>query len=235
VALGLLIAHGLVEPVRLTGNFSAMFDRSLQALLLASDFGTTLAVRALGLVIIVGSTRKQATASTGIALIGTMLIAASFAFMGHTAADPQRWLLAPLLCVHLIAVAFWFGSLWPLLTVTRLETAAVAGAVIERFSRTALGGVPVILLAGLAMAGLLLPGLASLGTPYGLALLAKLGGFAQLLGLADLNKWRLAPGIALGNPKLVAAFRFSVVAEWVLMVAVITVTAAMTALFSPDH
>jgi putative copper resistance protein D len=235
VALALTILHALVEPVRLSGTWSGVFDASLHSLLLQSDFGTTIAVRVLGLAIIAACLRKSGQGGERFAVIGAALVATSFTLMGHTAADPQRWLLAPLLFVHLIAIAFWFGSLWPLSTVARFESAAVAGAVIGRFSRTALRVVPFILLAGLAMSALLLPGLSSLGTPYGLLLLTKLGGFSMLMALAGLNKWRLARGISLGDQSSVAAFRFSVLAEWILIFAVITVTAVMTGLFSPEH
>lgn len=234
-ALALLTLHALVEPVRLAGAWSGVLDPSLHGLLMSSDFGTTLAVRALGLTLIAGSARAAERSGTGLAMIGATLTAASFAFMGHTAADPQRWLLAPLLLVHLLAIAFWFGSLGPLLTVTRFETADIASKVVARFSRTAICVVPLVLLAGLTMSGLLLPSLASLGTPYGTSLIAKLGGFSLLMVLAALNKLRLGPCVSSGNPSSVRALRISMLAELVLILAVVTVTVVMTALFSPDH
>jgi len=232
-ALALTALHMLVEPVRLVGAWSGIFDRSLHALLLFSDFGTTITVRALGLLLIAASSRQAGRAAAALAIVGATLVTASFTLMGHTAADDQRWLLAPLLFVHLVAIAFWFGSLGPMLTVTRVENPSVAGAVLAQFSGSAAWLVPLILLAGLAMSGLLLPGLSGLATPYGLSLAAKVGGFALLLGLASLNKWRLAPGIARGDRSSIGAFRVSVLAEWVLILAVVTVTAVMTALFTP--
>ena len=235
LALALVLLHVLVEPVRLTGDWTGLLDRSLHALLLSSDFGTTTAVRAMGLIIIASSALSRERQGEALAIVGATLIAASFALMGHTASNPQRWILAPLLLTHLIAIAFWFGSLGPLLTVTRFERPAVAGALIERFSRTAMLVVPFILLAGLAMAGMLLPDMASIGTPYGLALTAKFIGFSVLMALASLNKWRLAPGIAQEARPALVAFRYSVLTEWVLILAVVTITAVMTSLFSPIH
>jgi hypothetical protein len=61
--------------------------------------------------------------------------------------------------------------------------------------------------------------------------LAKVGGFTALIALAALNKWRFGPRIAAGAA---AAFRRGVAVEWVLIAAVLTVTATMTTLFSPD-
>jgi putative copper export protein len=55
---------------------------------------------------------------------------------------------------------------------------------IERFSATATRLVPVILLAGVAMAVVLLPNVAALGEPYGELLIAKVVGFSLLMGLA---------------------------------------------------
>ncbi len=70
------------------------------------------------------------------------------------------------------------------------ESPAIAGAVTEAFSRLAAWIVPLLLLAGLVIAALLLPSLDAIWTSYGLLLLAKLGAFAALMLLGALNKWR---------------------------------------------
>jgi putative copper resistance protein D len=229
------IVHALVEPVRLVGDFSGVFDPSLLALLLGSSFGPTISIRVLGLLLIVGGFVSPSRTGSGLAQIGAALVATSFAFMGHTATNAERWLLAPLLVVHLVTIAFWFGSLWPLLLVLRLEAPAAAGAIIERFSRAAILAVPAIFVAGLAMAVVLLPGISSLGTPYGLSLLAKIAGFSILLALAAMNKWRLVPRISRGDASAPAALTLSIAAEALLIFSVVVITAVMTALFSPEH
>jgi putative copper export protein len=221
--LVLSIGHALVEPARLAGEFSGILDPSLQGMLLASDAGTTTAIRVLGLAMVAGGSLKPSRLGT---------IAASFAFMGHTASDDRRWLLAALLILHLMLVAFWFGALWPLLVAVKRESLAVAGRVIEEFSRVAVWLVPIVFLAGLGLAVAFVPDLASLRTPYGLLLLTKVAGFALLMGLAALNKWRLGARIARGEGAVLQAFRRAVLAEWVLIVGVVTVTATMTGLFS---
>jgi putative copper export protein len=230
--LVLSIGHALVEPARLAGEFSGIFDPSLQGMLLASDAGTTTAIRVLGLAMVAGGSLKPSRLGTLVASMGGTLIAASFAFMGHTASDDRRWLLAALLILHLMLVAFWFGALWPLLMAVKRESLTVAGRVIEEFSRVAVWLVPIVFLAGLGLAVALVPDLASLRTPYGLLLLTKVAGFALLMGLAALNKWRLGARIARGEGAVLQAFRRAVLAEWVLIVGVVTVTATMTGLFS---
>jgi putative copper export protein len=231
----LTIAYQVLEPARLTGELTGILDTSMQAVLLASDLGTATVVRVLGLAMVVLMWLKLSRFGAATALTGSTLVVVSFAFMGHTAADDQRWLLATLLILHLMLVAFWFGALWPFYLASRHETLATSGLIVERFSQLAVWLVPVIFIAGLAMSVLLLPSLASLTTPYGLSLLAKTSGFALLMGLASLNKWRLGPRLAHGDGRAAHAFRCSLAAEWILIAAVLTVTAVMTALFSPTH
>ena len=119
----------------------------------------------------------------------------SFVLTGHTAVH-QRRLLAPLLILHVSIVAFWFGSLGPLRLVLRLEPPATAAAVLTRFSVAAVWLVPLIAVAGAGMALLLLPDVAALRQPYGLALLTKASLFALLMALAAMNRLRLVPALA---------------------------------------
>jgi putative copper export protein len=91
----------------------------------------------------------------------------------------------------------------------------------------------VILLAGIVMAVLLLPNVSALSEPYGELLIAKVVGFAVLMGLAAANKWRLGPALAHG-PVSGLWFRRSVAAEYVLIAAVLAITAVMTSFFSPE-
>lgn len=231
----LTLGHAIAEPARLAGAWSGIVDASLQVLLLGSDFGTATAVRVLGLLAVLTAALRQGRESDGLAVGGAVLVAASFAFMGHTAADPERWLLAPLLTLHLVAIAFWFGALWPLAIVARHEAPAVAGAVLGRFSAIAAWAVPGIFVGGVAMASLLLPDWSSLRTAYGFSLMAKVGGFSTLMVLAALNKWRFGPAIARGDESAVTALRRTIAAEWILIVGIVAVTAAMTALFSVGH
>jgi putative copper export protein len=80
----------------------------------------------------------------------------------------------------------------------------------------------------------LLPDLAALGNSYGRLLILKVVGFSLLLGLASLNKWRLSPALARGNRDARRAFGGSLVAEFVIIAAVLSVTAVMTSLYSPE-
>jgi putative copper export protein len=233
--LVLTLAYQLLLPAQLTGTLAGALDRELQAALWAADPGTSTAVRTMGLVLLLPAWRKWTPLSSAAALAGGTLIAVSFSLIGHTAHDSRRWLLAVLLISHVIAVAFWFGALLPLHAVNQRESAAVAARTIERFSQLATRLVPWIFVAGVGISVALLPTLASVATPYGALLLTKIGGFAILMALASLNKWRLGPLIGTGDADARRAFRRSVLAEWLLIAGVLSVTATMTALFSPGH
>ncbi len=178
--------------------------------------------------------RFSARGFTFVGVAGAVLIAVSFTLTGHTATNGRRWLLAPLLLAHLLIVAFWFGALWPLCLVTLRESRERMVRVIGVFSAASGWLVPLILVAGVSIAALLLPDVAALRQPYGELLIAKVALFAVLLGLAALNKWRFGPAIASGDLQAARKFRRCVVLEYVLIAVVLAVTAVMTTFFSPE-
>jgi copper resistance protein D len=90
------------------------------------------------------------------------------------------------------------------------------------------------LVSGLMLSVLLLKGFAGLRTTYGHLLLVKLAGFAALMGLGALNKWRLGPAVGRGDPRATAAFRRSLKTEYILIAGVLSVTAILTSFYSPD-
>lgn len=235
VALATTFAYQLFEPARLAGQLAGVLDGSLQRTFLGSDAGAANSVRILGIVLILSGGLGGTRLRMGAGVIGGTLIVSSFSFVGHTAAGEAHWLLSSLLIVHLIVVAFWLGSLFPIYVVMRRETSEARSVLIARFSELAVRLVPVIFLAGLAMSIVLLPDLASLARPYGRLLLAKVLLFGILMGFAALNKWRLGPMLGSGGRRTDRAFKTSVLAEWGLIVAVVLTTAVMTGLYSPAH
>ena len=94
---------------------------------------------------------------------------------------------------------------------------------------------PLIAVAGVAMAWILTGGPGIFRHVYGELLLLKLLLFGLLMVLAAGNKWRLVPALAAPARAVNAAsaLRRSVAAEFVLMAGVLTVTATLTTLYSP--
>lgn len=234
LALALVLSHLALEASRMTGNLTGVFDPDLQQRVLTSSMGATAGLRIAGLLVLLVGLSGNGGFAQLVAVTGANLTLFSFALIGHTSVDAARWILAPLLLVHVLIVAFWFGALLPLYAITLREKPVVAAKIVEYFSRIAFWLVPGILVAGIAMALFLVPSLATLREPYGMLLLAKIAGFALLMGLAAANKWRLGPAIERGEDSGIRLFRRVVAIEYILIVAVLAITAVMTSFFSPE-
>jgi putative copper export protein len=260
VALFTVAAHYILEAARMAGDMSGMLDSSLQTMAWNSNFGGAFTVRELGLLLIIAGMQPLSAKSTAsrfftssvgspvafvmkrlsargftiVGVTGAALVAVSFTLVGHTSVNPRRGLLAPLLLAHLLIVAFWFGALWPLCLVTLRESWERVARVVAVFSAAAFWLVPLILVAGVAVAALLLPDVAALRQPYGELLIVKSALFAVLLGCAAVNKWRLGPALGRGDLQAGRVFRRVVITEYVIMVIVLSVTAVMTTFFSPE-
>jgi len=233
-AIVLVLAHYTLEAGRMGGEFSSVFDLSLQHLAMASNTGTATICRVLGLLLMVIACMRQRRVARKPALLGVLLASASFLLTGHTSIHERRAMLAPLLALHVLVVMFWVGALLPLCIVSKREDALVAARITAVFTKLATVLVPLIAIAGLIMAWLLLPDWNALRQPYGILLLIKIFGFAVLMGFAVLNKWRLGPALAAGGSAAGVAFRRSVTFEFAVACVVLSATAAMTEFFSPE-
>ena len=233
-AIVLAAGHYALEAARMAGEMSGMWDPTLQGMAWNSPARAALICRLLGLLLIAVGLRHGSGRWTIVAVGGAVLATGAFTLTGHTSVNVHRTALAALLMLHLLVVAFWFGALGPLYTASWRETPARAADIIERFTAVATWLVPAILLAGIVMAVLLLPNLQALSEPYGELLIAKVVGFAALMGLAAANKWRFGPALVRGPAQSGQWFRRSVVAEYVLIAVILTITAVMTSFFSPE-
>jgi putative copper resistance protein D len=250
VAIGALVfvaGHHALEAARMAGEMSGLVDPAMQVMTLRSGEGAAFALRMAGLVLIAVGLRRGARSpgevglggtlasprrgALGMSITGAVLSAASFTLTGHTSVTPYRPAAAGLLILHLLVVAFWLGSLWPLYVVAAKEPPPVAAHVIDAFSRIAAWVVPAILLAGVGLTLLLVSSWAVFKQPYGQLLLTKVASFAVLMALATLNKWTFGPACARGRTR---AFKQAVAAEYVLICTVLAVTAVMTTFYSPE-
>jgi putative copper export protein len=233
-ALVLVLVQFSLEAARMAGSFAGIFDAELQLFALSTPSASVLALRVIGLLLVLVGIKRSLTTAVLVGLTGVLLVAASFALTGHTASHVGRWLLAPLLVVHVLIVSFWFGSLRPLLHIVEGEPARRAAELAARFSRIAGILVPIILIAGLVIAVRLLSGVQSLRTAYGSILVAKVLAFAALMALAAFNRWRWAPALASGDHRARRSFRAAVMTEWTIIVLVLLSTAFLTTFWSPS-
>jgi copper resistance protein D len=232
VGAALIITHLGLDAARMAGDFTGLWDQDLQRLGWTGRSGISQLVQTLGLLALLAALRKSGRNQARWASLGGVIAVGGFVITGHTSTHALRGVLGPLLVLHLLVVAFWFGSLVPLALVIRLESRITAATLLGRFSVVAGWLVPLILVAGLTMAWLLTGSVSVLRRPYGQLLLVKLAGFGVLMVLAAYNKWRLTPSFAQARSD--SALRRSMAVEYLLIVAVLAVTAVLTTFYSPE-
>lgn len=233
-ALVAAVLHYVLTPARMAGDFGSTFDPALESLLLRSSSGTAHIVRVVGLAILLLALDRASRINGWAARIGAALALLSFALMGHTVIHPQRWILAPLLLVHVFVAAVWLGALAGLYIAVR-DTGTASAPLVARFSRHAGAAVPAIFVCGFLISVLFIRSFDELATPYGAMVLGKSLGFAALMALAAHNKWRLAPRLSAGDASAAPALQRTVRAEWALIAAVLVATAIVTSLYAPEH
>jgi copper resistance protein D len=234
VALVAAVLHYVLTPARMAGDFGSTFDPALESLLLRSSSGGAHIVRVVGLAILLLALDRASRLNTWAACAGAALALLSFVLMGHTVIHEQRWMLAPLLLVHVVVAAVWLGALAGLY-VAASDTGTGSGALVARFSAHATRAVPVIFVCGFLMSVLFIRSWAELATPYGAMVLGKSFAFAALMALAARNKWRFGPRLLAGDAAAVPALRRTIAVEWVLIAVVLVATAVMTSLYAPEH
>lgn len=236
VALVASLVRVLVTAASMSGDASGMLDAGLLALVWHGGEGRSVLVRATGLLlaapVLAADRRPGVWASSGAAGAAT-----SFAWVGHVHAAGLRWATL-ILGIHLLAVAFWVGALWPLWFLARGDDAQRVGAPAARFGRAAVGAVGLLLLAGVTLLATLLGSASELWrSDYGRMACVKLALVACLLALAAFNKLRLTPRLTAGErvagERAARALRRSIAVEMALASAVFLATAALTTLSGP--
>lgn len=226
-------AKVLAMSASLAGDASGLFDSALTAMVLRTGEGHACVARAVGLgllAVAVACHRPPVIA----ALLGSVLAATSFAWVGHVHALGRPWLWTAVLVVHLAGVGFWVGALMPLWVLTRRAGGSVTAAAARRFGGGAVAAVGMLVVAGIALLYVLLHDAAQFfDSDYGRLALCKIICVALLLALAAMNRLRLTPRLRAGDAAAVRIFGRSVMAEIVLALLILSVTAAMTTLTGP--
>ena len=214
LALAAGTAAGLLaQTAAMAGDPAAAFDPgTLRDAAVGTPFGIAMLVRGLAAIAALVLCRASRPGSLlWVALSGLGAVAlASFAWTGHGAATEGPGALPHLVSdvLHLLAAGVWLGALAALAILLRPRRTPAAAAELQAI-RAALAGfsgigsavVAVIVLTGLVN-GWFLVGpsrvLDMAHSAYGVLLLAKLGLFIGMLGLAAANRFRLTPALARG-------------------------------------
>lgn len=217
----------------LTGDISGMVDPEMLEILWQTSVGSSLLYRLIGLVILIVCLLIGRSASH-IGLLGGLLALWSFTEIGHVLSG-NLWWLKIVLFIHLLAASFWIGVLKPLnLLARRKEQLKVAADLGEQFGKIAVTFVPILILAGIILAYFLVGSIGNLFmTSYGLVLLLKTILVGGLLVLAAANKLRFVPAMRRGDQtgalKLIKSIRL----EWIMILAILLVTAIFTSVLVP--
>ena len=217
-----------LRGANLTGDVSGMTDPVMLGLLWTTPVGTALLLRLVGLgLLIVGL--FIGSVGNWVSVLGGAIAIWSFDHVGHVSGRDTT-LLDIALTLHLLAVALWIGVLTPLKRlVSSSDTYASAADVGHRFGVVASATVPALIIAGGYMSYQLVGSFSGLiGTGYGQALIIKVLLVGGLLGLAAANKFRFMPALRSGHPAAARHLSKSISFEWLVILAVLGMTAVLT-------
>lgn len=222
----------MLRGAALTGGADGMTDPEMLGLLWQTPVGDVLIYRVVGAVLIIFGIFIPLVGQW-VAFAGGLFALWSFAQVGHVPALEKTGVRL-LLLLHLLGVAFWIGILGPLRALSQrpeyLNNAAMLG---HRFGQAASIIVPVLILAGLLMAWMLLGDMwALMTTSYGQTLLIKLALVGAVLMLAAANKLRFVPAMQSGDKKAARHLVRSIEIEAVIILVILAATATLTSVLT---
>jgi copper resistance protein D len=206
-------------------------------LVLAALLAVLLAARPMALMTLAGRSRDvfAAILATGF-LIGP-------AWVGHAGATPGEAGQIPLAAdaLHLLAAGAWLGGLPPLAMLLAAVWPQsepgwdfVSATAVRRFSLLGLSSVGAILASGIVNSWYEVGSLGNLvTTAYGRLVLAKIGLFTAMIGLAAVNRFYLTPRLAMAGA--VQGLQRNAVAESTLGFAVILIVGFLGAMAPASH
>jgi putative copper export protein len=241
IAILTSILRILVTNIILSGEFSAAFDLALARMVLESNEGVATGLRLVSLIAILSlSSDKFYDKFESVLLFAATLAATSYSLVGHAGEVSMKYGLGlfpqGLLLLHLIAVAFWVGALWPLRMLTKSNDRFRVAKIMHDFGGIAVIFVSVLIVAGVILIWLLLGKLDLLWTTeYGQLMLIKLATFGLLLLMAAINKLLITPKLLSTNNKSeMEILRNSINLEITLVGLILLVTASFTTLVGPS-
>lgn len=208
-------------------GFVGLYDMEMIGLVADSPLGTSSYVRLIGLGFVIVAIILPLFRTLHI-LVSSILIAGSFAIVGHATKDLM--VLGVLITIHLLSVSYWVGGLYPLYKLAgKTDDLVNAANLAHKFGIQAAVIVPVLIIAGIAFSILLVGSPARLlGTEYGLLLITKVLVVTILLALAALNKFRLVPQLLVGDHKAAYQLRNSIRIEFIAFLLIFATTAILT-------
>jgi copper resistance protein D len=215
------------------GTMASMFDSGFAGMILGGGEGRATGLRLAGLIFTSFAMSKN-PALRAPAVVGAIVAATSFAWIGHVHGLTPHVAPILLLGLHLLCAAFWLGALPPLWVVASGGNEPQIAAAAARFGTLALRVVALLLAAGASLLWMIISDAGEFWrSDYGTMMAVKLLAVACILGFAAWNKLSLTPRLLTQQPGAVTAFRRSVSAEIFLGALILTITAALTTFSGP--
>ena len=218
------------------GTWQGATDPMMLSMVSQSPLGSSITLRIVGLVLICAILLPARLGRLGrpLASLGVLIVAASFVLRGHALEEP-RLLLAALIALHILGLAFWIGAFAPLYRLSAGHTGNAAGQVAHDFGRMALWVVGALTVAGGVTLWLLTGDiLLAVSTPYGQFFALKLGVFLAVIALAAWNKLHVTPALLRQEPGAGAHLRRSIRIEAAFVAVILLTTATLTTVSAPE-
>lgn len=215
-------------------GIAGAFDPDIASIIWETNVGDSTGARLLGFILTLAG---MWVAWRGFRYLGHTLVIAGavsllFAFTqtGHLHDDSRGGVL---LAIHLLGIALWLGSLYPLWRASNSHQIAQLQASMDRFGQTAVAFVGALVVCGVLMILLLVQPLSGLvNSAYGWLLLTKLALVSLLLALGAINKLYIVPRLARAG--YTRRLRLSIVTEMTVGLAIMMITAVLTTVVGPD-
>ena len=220
------VAVGLQGLDALDMPLSALVNAQVWQAGFGTTYGTTALIAFFACAVGLFSMESRAPATARLQSLAA-LVGIGFALVasGHAAAASPQWLTRPAVWIHVVAVAAWIGSLWPLLRLVHSAPIS-ANAALRRFSNTIPWFVAALIVSGIALAVVQLSRVDALWTTnYGLILSMKLVAVTVLLALAATNRFVLTPKVEAGDAVARGRLRHSIAAEIALALLIFALVA----------
>jgi len=234
VALVSTIALLLCQTAEMTGSFgSAMDFAALDAVLFDTRFGRVWCWHLLLAAMLVPACCYRQPRRPAVLILAFGLLA-SLGWVGHAAMEAGTPRLGHGLnqTGHLLAAGLWLGGLGPLAWLVRKtgrlpDEISLLSLALRNFSHMGYAAVALIALTGAVNTLLLVGSLgALLGSAYGRLLAVKILLFITMVGVASINRLRLAPRIS-DEPDALGALGRTVAFEQGLGLAVLAVVSVL--------
>lgn len=236
ITAGLALSIGaLALRVLVLTAGASMTDGAVWEAMMRSRIGDAFWLRSAGLILLAAAAMPW-RAGPAIAAVGGVIVLGSYAAMGHSMLFRPRQEIAALVVLHLGVVAFWVGSLLPLLWVAQRTDAAEAVALLHDWSRAATIAVVVMIASGVLLTWYLTLRLDLIFEAWhGWALAGKVMAVFAALALALSNRLRHTPAMAQGQPGAGARLAASIRLEIVLVLLAFYIAAEMVSVHPIDY